>query len=70
MTVTLLMVNAVFCWTPVNVAHALQSWRSYRDPAFFAVSQLIYFMDALLNPLIYPLAVQEWRDAFRRMLRL
>lgn len=70
MTVTLLMVNAVFCWTPVNVAYALQSWRSYQNPTFFAVSQLIYFMDALLNPLIYPLAAQEWRDAFRRMLRM
>lgn len=70
LTLTLLVVNAVFCWTPVNVAYALLSWASYYDQRFLAISTLVFYLDALLNPLIYPVAAQEWRNAFRRLLRL
>lgn len=70
MTVTLLVVSAVFCWTPINVAYSLLVWTSLYDKWVIAITSLIYYLDALLNPLVYPLAAQEWRDAIRRVLHI
>ncbi|XP_055344679.1 beta-3 adrenergic receptor-like [Paramacrobiotus metropolitanus] len=65
---TALVISAVFCWTPINVVYTLMLFDIFNLKAL-AATTLIFFLDTLLNPLMYPLASQEWRDAFKRLLR-
>ncbi|XP_055344675.1 uncharacterized protein LOC129592626 [Paramacrobiotus metropolitanus] len=65
---TALVLGAVFCWTPINVTYSLMVWNNTFNLQALAATSVIFFLDALLNPLMYPLASKEWRDAFRSLL--
>ncbi|XP_055355848.1 5-hydroxytryptamine receptor 1D-like [Paramacrobiotus metropolitanus] len=66
---TALVIGAVLCWTPLNVAYLLIMFQSFTGYQMLAPCTLIFYLDGLLNPLIYPLASAEWREAFKKLFR-
>ncbi|XP_055332288.1 thyrotropin-releasing hormone receptor-like [Paramacrobiotus metropolitanus] len=64
---TALVMVAVMCWTPINTAYVLVYFQGILLYSLMTPCTVVFFLDALLNPMIFLIASREWRDALKKL---
>jgi hypothetical protein len=70
-TLGVLIVGFMVCWTPYVVVVIVQNiFRQEVHVMFFVISNLIGWLNSLINPVIYAVRNPEFRRAFRKVIKV
>ena len=67
---TYLVLGVVFCWTPIMVLFTLSILNDYWNNVYYYIGSLLYYSNALLDPIFFTMAIAPLRTAVYRILHL
>ena len=63
MVLTYLVIGVVVCWTPIMVYYTMTIVTGYENYLLFLLGNLLYYSNALLDPIFFAMAIAPLRVA-------